>query len=88
MTTQMQKYNLQQVNAIMFAGFEYLIPDDTINAFNFLTSQIGSSAFVNSNVFQKREAKEVIDDQTSGGDQGFKSDRRRKKGNRGMEVSN
>ena len=88
MTTQMQKYNLQQVNAIMFAGFEYLIPDETINAFNFLTSQIGSSAFVNSNVFQKREVKEVTDDQTSGGDQGFKSDRRRKKGNRGMEVSN
>jgi hypothetical protein len=88
MTTQMQKYNLQQANAIMFAGFEYMIPDETINVFNFLTAQIGSNAFVNSNVFQKREVKEVQDDHSSGGDQGFKSDRRRKKGNKGMEVSN
>jgi|688.fasta_scaffold29402_6 hypothetical protein len=92
MTTQMQKYNLQQVNAILFAGFEYLIPDDTINVFNFLTAQIGSNAFVNSNVFQKREVKVSNDDHSlggvGGGDQGFKSDKRKKKGNRGMEVSN
>ena len=33
MTTQMQKYNLQQVNAVLFAGFEYSIPDETINMF-------------------------------------------------------
>jgi hypothetical protein len=98
MTTQMQKYNLQQVNAILFAGFEYIIPDETINMFNFLTAQIGSSAFVNSNVFQKREVKEAKDDHSSGHslghssghslDQGFKSDRRKRKGNKGMEVSN
>jgi hypothetical protein len=90
MTTQMQKYNLQQVNAIMFAGFEYLLPDENINVFNFLTAQIGSSAFVNSNVFQKREVKETNDDHslTHSSDQGFKSDRRKRKGNKGMEVSN
>ncbi len=97
----MQKYNLDQVNAIMFAGFEYLLPDDAINVFNFLTAQIGSNAFVNSNVFQKREVKEVQDENSSGHssghslghssghslDQGFKSDRRKRKGNKGMEVS-
>jgi len=98
----MQKYNLQQANAVLFAGFEYVLPDETINMFNFLTTQIGSSAFVNSNIFQKREVKEVQDDHASShasshasnhssshsSDQGFKSDKRRKKGNKGMEVTN
>jgi hypothetical protein len=83
----MQKYNLQQVNAIMFAGFEYLIPDDSINMLNFLTGQIGSSAFINSNVFQKKEPVEVKDTSLSD-DQGYKLDKRRRKGNKGMEVSN
>jgi len=86
MTAQAQKYNLQQVNAIMFAGFDYLLQDDTINMFNFLTTQIGSNAFINSNVFQKREVKEVEDD--SSADQGFKLDKKKKRGNRAMEVSN
>ena len=82
-----QKYNLQQANAIMFAGFEYLIPDDTINMLNFLTGQIGSSAFINSNVYQRKETMEVKDAGLTD-DQGFKMDRRKKKGNKGMEVSN
>jgi hypothetical protein len=82
-----QKYNLQQANAIIFAGFEYLIPDDSINMLNFLTGQIGSSAFINSNVYQRKEPIEVKDTGLTD-DQGFKMDRRRKKGNKGMEVSN
>lgn len=84
----MQKYNLQQVNAIMFAGFEYHIPDETINVFNFLTAKIGSNAFVNSNVFQKREVKVPNDEHSFDRDQGFKPDKRKRKGNKGMEVSN
>ena len=66
MTAPMQKYNLDQVNTVMFAGFEYSLSDDAINVFNFLTAQIGSNAFVNSNVFQKREVKEVQDENSSG----------------------
>jgi hypothetical protein len=82
MSSLMQKFNLQQTNAVLFAGFHYIIPDDTINAFNFLTSQIGSNAFINSNIFQKRE-KEPEKEEL---DQGFKTDKRKKKGNKGMEV--
>ena len=87
MSTLSQKYNLQQVNAIMFAGFEYLLPDDTVNMLNYLTGQIGSSAFINSNVYQKKESIEVKDTSLSD-DQGYKLDKRRRKGNKGMEVSN
>jgi len=88
MTTSMQKYTLQQANAILFAGFEYVIPDDTINAFNFLTAQIGSNAFINNNVFQKRENENDREKERDDLDQGFKQEKRKKKGNKGMEVFN
>jgi hypothetical protein len=75
------KYTLDQVNAILFAGFDYTISEDTINMLNFLTTQIGSNAFITSNTYQKKE-KIVISDS----DQGFKMDKRKKKGNKSMEV--
>jgi hypothetical protein len=68
----------------MFAGFEYSLPDETINMLNYLTGQIGSSAFINSNVFQKKEPIEVKDTSLLED----KLDKRRRKGNKGMEVSN
>jgi hypothetical protein len=78
-----QNYNLQQVNAIIFAGLDYTIPDDTIILLNYLTEQIGSNSFINDKVFHKREQKEdiVSNDQTSN----FKIDRKKRKGNKGME---
>jgi hypothetical protein len=78
------KYTLDQTNACIFAGFEYNIPEETINMLNYLTTQIGSNASITSNVYQKRDktVKDVIVDV----DQGFKMDKRRKKGNKGMEV--
>ena len=82
MSSLMQKFNLQQTNAVIFAGFHYIIPDDTINAFNFLTAQIGSNAFINSNIYQKKEKEPEKEDL----DQGFKPDKRKKRGNKGMEV--
>ena len=81
-----QTYNLQQINAIMFAGLDYIIPDETIHLLNYLTEQIGSNSFINDNVFHKREQKEdtLSYDQMSG----FKIDKKKRKGNKGMEVLN
>jgi hypothetical protein len=76
------KYTLDQVNAILFAGFDYTIPEESINILNYLTTQIGSNAFITSNVYKKKE-KIVVNDV---GDQGFKMDKRKKKGNKSMEV--
>ena len=76
------KYTLDQVNAILFAGFDYTIPEESINILNYLTTQIGSNAFITSNVYKKKE-KIVVSDV---GDQGFKMDKRKKKGNKSMEV--
>lgn len=76
------KYTLDQVNSILFAGFDYTIPEETINILNYLTTQIGSNAFITSNKYQKKEKMVVCDI----ADQGFKMDKRRKKGNKSMEV--
>ena len=75
------KYTLQQTNAFIFAGFEYTIPEDVINMLNYLTTQIGANDFITNKKYQKKE-KPIINDL----DQGFKMDKRRKKGNKGMEV--
>jgi hypothetical protein len=88
MTTQMQKYTLQQISAILFAGFNYVLSDETINVFNFLTAQIGSNAFINNNVFQKRERENDREKERDDLDQDFKLDKKKKKGNKGMEVLN
>ena len=79
-----QNYNLQQVNAIIFAGLDYTIPDETIILLNYLTEQIGSNSFINDKVFHKREQKEdmLSNDQTAN----FKIDRKKRKGNKGMEI--
>ena len=87
-TSQMQKYTLQQTSAILFAGFNYVLSDETINVFNFLTAQIGSNAFINNNVFQKREREAEREKVNDDLDQDFKLDKKKKKGNKGMEVLN
>jgi len=76
------KYTLDQVNAILFAEFDYTIPEETINILNYLTTQIGSNAFITSNVYKKKE-KVIVNDIS---DQDFKMDKRKKKGNKSMEV--
>lgn len=87
-TSIMQKITLQQANTILFAGFHYVIPDETINVFNFLTAQIGSNAFINNNIFQKRELEKERELENDELDQRFKLDKKKRKGNKGMEVLN
>lgn len=81
-----QNYNLQQVNAIIFAGLDYTIPDETITLLNYLTEQIGSNSFIHDKVFHKREQKEdmLSNDQYPN----FKTDKKKRKGNKGMEILN
>ena len=40
------KYNLPQVKSVIFAEFEYYIPDATITLLNSLTAQIGSNVCI------------------------------------------
>jgi hypothetical protein len=57
MTTTM-KYNLQDFRETLFNGFDFVIPEHTINMINYLAVEIGASANTINPVFQKKEHKE------------------------------
>jgi hypothetical protein len=83
------QFNLNQINAVLFSGFDYTIPDDTIKTLNYLSQQIGSNLFITDNLFHKKEYKEykeeIVDEIML---QGFKpGDKKKRKGNKHMEIT-
>ena len=49
------KYNLSDFNNITFNGFDFKLPDDTINLIQSLASEVGSPTYIRTPVFKKRE---------------------------------
>lgn len=83
------KYNLQQFNTIAFNGFQYSIPQTSIDIINDLTTQVGSTAHVKTNLFLKKTSSSSLSSDKSGfnGDN-QKTNNKKKKGNKSMEMSN
>lgn len=85
------KYSLQDVQNIIFNGFDFVIPDETLSLISSLALQVGSPNYVRTPVFQKRDnpmkVEPKMDRTGSGGvSQGFGF--KKKRGNKGMEVLN
>jgi len=81
MTANMNKYSLDEINEIIFKGFNYELPSAILSIISELSLQVGSPDYVKTPVFQKREnmtRTEIVDRE------GFK----KKKGNKHMEVVN
>lgn len=55
MTTATLKYSLDIINDIIFHGFEYSIPEETMKIISELALQVGSPDYVKTPVFAKRE---------------------------------
>ena len=55
MATATHKYTLDAINAILFAGFDYKLPDEVLENISNLALQVGSPDYVKTPVFQKRE---------------------------------
>lgn len=55
MTTKTIRYTLENINAILFDGFDYHLPEDTLNIISELSLQVGSPDYVKTPVFKKRE---------------------------------
>jgi hypothetical protein len=53
--TQNMVYTLSEINAISFNGFNYEIPETTINLIKSLAQQVGSPAYIKTPIFNKRE---------------------------------
>ena len=49
------RYTLEDINAILFEGFDYVLPDETLNHISQIALQVGSPDYVRTPVFTKRE---------------------------------
>lgn len=89
----MNKYSLNAFREITFHGFDFTIPESTVNLINELASQVGSQTFVRNTVFQKKEhAEGVVFGQSTfklgSGSGGGSGGGKKRRGNRSMEISN
>ena len=48
-------YTLEKINEILYQGFEYKLPDETLENISKLSSEVGSPDYIKTPVFQKRE---------------------------------
>lgn len=55
MATKVQRYTLDNFNTILFNGFDYKLPDCTLESISNLSLQVGSPDYVRTPVFKKRE---------------------------------
>jgi len=55
MTTKTMRYTLDNINEILFNGFDYKLPQETLEIISNLALQVGSPDYVKTPVFQKRE---------------------------------
>jgi hypothetical protein len=74
------RYNLKDFNKITLEGFDYIVPEDTVNLIYSLSKEVGSASYIKTPIFQKREIIEETDSN------GFL--KKKRKGNKGMEISN
>jgi len=80
------KYNLTRFQEISFNGFNFVIPDDSVELINALASQVGSQTYIKTSVFLKKEHKDGV---VFGSNSNFKlGANRKRRGNRGMETNN
>jgi hypothetical protein len=48
-------YTLEKINEILYQGFEYTLPDETLKIISKISSEVGSPDYIKTPVFQKRE---------------------------------
>lgn len=53
------KYNLQDFEKISFNGFNFTIPEETINLISSLSMKVGSPTYIKTPIFQKNENKDT-----------------------------
>lgn len=82
MTTKSLKYSLEQIENIIFNGFDYQIPDDTLEIISNLAMQVGSPSYDKTPIFKKRENPMKVDPTNVP----QKENGKKRRGNKSMEV--
>jgi hypothetical protein len=85
MATKTLRYTLEQIEDIIFNGFDYEVPDDVMERISDLALKVGSPDYVKTPVFKKRENPMKVEPASTGKDS---FGNKKKKGNKGMEVLN
>jgi hypothetical protein len=90
MTTMTLRYTLEQVEDIIFKGFDYRIPDNVMEKISNLAMQVGSPDYVKTPVFKKRENPMKAEPETTDAPtvSSTKEFTKKRKGNKSMEVLN
>ena len=85
-TVKLNRYTLNDFNNLLFNGFDYELPSETVRIISELALEVGSPDYVKTPVFQKREnpMKAENSESVGGGGSGLK---KRRGGNKGMEIS-
>ena len=79
----MHRYTLDNITTILFAGFDYKLPDEVLENISNLALQVGSPDYVKTPVFQKRE-NPLKSDVSPKDTPGYKKNKRSK----GQEITN
>jgi hypothetical protein len=85
MTSVTLRYTLEQIEDIVFKGFDYRVPDDVMEKISNLAIQVGSPDYVKTPVFKKRENPMKVDPETISTTSLVP---KKKRGNKNMEVLN
>ena len=83
MATKTVRYTLEQVEDIIFKGFDYVISEEVMEKISNLAMQVGSPDYVKTPVFKKRDNPMKVEPTSSVKEQGKK-----RRGNKAMEVLN
>ena len=81
MTAKIIRYTLEDFNNLIFNGFNYELPSETLKIISELSLEVGSPSYVKTPIFQKRENPIKVET-GSGGGGGFK-----KKKGKNMEIN-
>lgn len=65
MTSVTLRYTLEEIENIVFRGFDYSIPDDVLEKISNLAVQVGSPDYIKTPVFKKRENPMKVGPETS-----------------------
>ena len=84
MTAKTLIYTLEQIEDIIFKGFDYEIPDEVMEKISSLAMEVGSPDYVKTPIFRKRENPMKVEPTIST----TKDQGKKRRGNKGMEVIN
>jgi len=85
MATKTMRYTLENINSIIFNGFEYNLPEKTLETISNLALQVGSPDYVKTPIFKKRENPMKVEPTKDKEPGGFKRSSKRGKA---TEIAN